>query len=528
MNLALLLRNQAESRPNAPALIEERRGHTQSLTFAQLDDAAGRAAALLRRQGLRAGDRVLLFHPIAADLYVALAAIFRLGLVATFVDPSMGRAHIDRCCALAPPQALLATPKAHLLRLLSPALRRIPVKFATGWGVPGAVSWQRWRRMTAEPEILDLDADAPALATFTSGSTGAPKMAVRSHGFLVEQHRALEGVLGLTPDDVVLTTLPIFVMSHLGSGAATLIPDVDLRHPGSVPPAPLVRQIQEWQIGVLLGSPAFVEQIARYCAANRLTLPSLRKIFTGGAPVFPDLLDLAQQMAPQAVVTAVYGSTEAEPVAHIAHQEISAADRAVMFGGGGLLAGCPEPVVQVRVLPDRWGTPLGPYTAAEFDQLCLPAGAVGELAVSGPHVLTGYWQGEGDAETKFRVDDTIWHRTGDAGSLDAQGRLWLLGRCAARVQDEHGTLYPFAVECAVHRFAEVKRAAFVAHRGRRLLALELHPDQQATPELLAALHSQLAWAHLAAIQFFPHLPVDKRHNAKLDYPALTRLLEKTD
>ena len=78
--------------------------------------------------------------------------------------------------------------------------------------------------------------ETPALVTFTSGSTGAPKAAVRTHGFLLEQHRVLAESLRLTPDDLDLTTLPIFVLANLGSGVCSLIPDADLRHPGAIEP----------------------------------------------------------------------------------------------------------------------------------------------------------------------------------------------------------------------------------------------------------------------------------------------------
>jgi acyl-CoA synthetase (AMP-forming)/AMP-acid ligase II len=161
-------------------------------------------------------------------------------------------------------------------------------------------------------------------------------------------------------------------------------------------------------------------------------------------------------------------------------------------------------------------------TAAELDAQTLPPGAVGEIVVCGPHVLPGYWQGEGDAETKIVVDGVRWHRTGDAGALDAAGRLWLLGRCAARVADRRGILYPFAIECAAHAFGEVKHAAFIALGGQRVLALELY--QPLTPARRGALEQALAWAQVDRLQLLRRLPVDKRHNAKIDYPALHKLL----
>ena len=141
MNLAHTLIEQARLRPNAPAIIDTRRGRSRTMTFAELDLAAARVARLLVNNGLEPGDAVLVFHPMSAELYVALLALFRLRLVAMFLDPSAGREHIERCCVMHPPRALIAGTKAHLLRLIVPALRRIPVKFVIGFPVPFAVRW---------------------------------------------------------------------------------------------------------------------------------------------------------------------------------------------------------------------------------------------------------------------------------------------------------------------------------------------------------------------------------------------------
>jgi acyl-CoA synthetase (AMP-forming)/AMP-acid ligase II len=246
----------------------------------------------------------------------------------------------------------------------------------------------------------------------------------------------------------------------------------------------------------------------------------LQKIFTGGAPVFPRVLDKLRGVAPNARIVAVYGSTEAEPIAKLALDEITEDDRNAMLGGRGLLAGKAVPEIQVRILRAPWGAPIAPFTQAEFDAACLAHNAPGEVVVTGEHVLRGYLHGRGDEETKFQVDGKIWHRTGDAGYVDANGRLWLLGRCAAKIEDTRGTLYPFAVECAASHHPNVKRAALLQHCGRRLLLVELHKPQAG----LNGLQKTLAWAALDEIRVIKKIPVDKRHNAKVDYPALAQLL----
>jgi acyl-CoA synthetase (AMP-forming)/AMP-acid ligase II len=285
----------------------------------------------------------------------------------------------------------------------------------------------------------------------------------------------------------------------------------------------IVRQIQTHQPISCTASPAFFERLARHCLPKGLTLPSFRKLYTGGAPVFPRLLDQMQMMAPQAAVVSVYGSTEAEPMSHVARQDMQPADLDATLSGSGLLVGRPVPGLQLRVVRDQWGTPLGPYSAADFTSTWLAERQPGEIVVSGEHVLSGYLHGRGDEETKFQVDGVTWHRTGDAGQLDDRGRLWLLGRCGARIQDEHGTLYPFAAEAAAYTDPRIKRAALVGMDGRRILVLELY-ENQPHPEL-EALEKLLAWAHIAEYRICDHIPVDKRHNAKIDYPNLLRLLE---
>jgi acyl-CoA synthetase (AMP-forming)/AMP-acid ligase II len=229
-----------------------------------------------------------------------------------------------------------------------------------------------------------------------------------------------------------------------------------------------------------------------------------------------------QSAMPQARIAAVYGSTEAEPIADIAWSDVSAEDQQAMFAGGGLLAGRPVDEIALRIVPDQWGHPLWPVTESQFDKSCLNPRQPGEIVVHGRHVLNGYLGGKGDEQTKWHVDDQVWHRTGDAGYLDEHGRLWLLGRAEAKIEDAHGIVYPFAVECAASRIAGVARSALIRSGDKRVLAVQ--PSLAESSDLEAVLLRDLAWARIDRIQLLPRLPLDKRHNAKIDYPALRQLL----
>ncbi len=532
MTLGDLLVQMARQRPDAAAIIDEHAGagRARRLTFAELEAEVSAAAAWLHAQGLRRGDAVLVFVPMSAALYVALLAMFRLGVVALFLDPAAGREHMDRCCARWTPAAFLAVPKAHLLRLRSAALRRIPRKFVLGrcW-LPGARCWLGGRNSEAirPDEVQAAGPDDAALVTFTSGSTGVPKAAVRTHAFLLAQYRALAPSIELVAGEVDLATLPVFTLANLAAGVATLIAPVDLRRPGEVDAGAVFAAARRHRVDRITASPAFFERLIIHARTCGETLPGLRKLHTGGAPVFPRLLEGLRELAPDARAVAVYGSTEAEPIAHLAREELSAEDLAAMRTGKGLLAGHPVASIKVRVLRDRWGEPRPPTDAAGLEGETLPAGEVGEIAVAGAHVISGYLGGIGDAETKWHVEGEVWHRTGDAGHFDEQGRLWLQGRCAARIDDTHGRLYPFGVECTAMSFSEVVRAAVVAHAGRRLLVVEMKRLQPgAEDDLVRQLREATAWAHVAAVHRIVRMPVDGRHNAKIDYVRLRAWVER--
>lgn len=518
MNIAEILLQRVAEMGDAAAIVDVHRGRDRSYSFRELDSLTSRVAAQLKSAGLKPGDGVLLLHPVAVELYVVLIALFRLGCVAIFLDPSAGRTHVERCCAIFPPKAFFGSPRAQLLRCTIPALRRVSKAFCSGW-FPGAQRLNLRPESNPRREIIPLSSEAPALVTFTSGSTGQPKAALRTHGFLLAQHHALETSLALKPCTRDLTTLPIFVLANLASGVTSILPDADLRSPGKIAPRPVLEQIRRHKIQTTAASPAFISRLLDECQSSGTAIPSLSSVYMGGAPVFPGLLRKTKQVCSQATVMAVYGSTEAEPMAEISLPDISKQDFEGMEQGKGLLTGRPVASISLLVIRESWGVPIPSLDATAFERLRMADGEPGEIVVSGGHVLPGYLNGEGDAETKFEVDGVRWHRTGDLGYLDAAGRLWLLGRCSGKIQDERGTLYPFAVECAAMQTADVRRAALAAVDGQRVLAIEREKTLSAH-----AMLGSLSWAQLDRVVLLDRLPVDKRHNAKIDYLEVARML----
>lgn len=523
MNIITLLDEAASRTPDAAAIISGPLGAERSTSFAELRTRSRQIAALLARSGVVPGDGIVMLVPMSAVLYAVIAAALRLGAVPVFIDPDQAAAQLELCRCALPLKAFVGSPLACLLRLLKPELRAIkPAFVAQGW-FPGTTSLGAARSLSPiDHTVTDMD-DAPAMLSFTSGSTGAAKGLLRNHRMLMATQDLLARHLDLRPGSINLATMPALVMTNLGGGVTSLIPDVDLRRPGAADPARIASAITRWKAESLLTSPSLVEHLADHCLAIGQTLESLRAVFTGGAPVFLRALDKFAQAVPLARVAALYGSTEAEPISLLWREAITPADRAAIKQGAGLPAGHPVGEIELRILPDRWGQPLADITDEELRRASLTCGTRGEIVVSGPHVSAGYLNGHGDAETKFRVGDTVWHRTGDSGWLDEQNRLWLTGRCAARVGDAPQAQYPLMVEAALADHPQLARVAFVSHRGRRLLVVELKrgADRSGLEELATA----LPWAGIARVVSLSHIPLDRRHNAKIDYPALRAELD---
>jgi olefin beta-lactone synthetase len=546
-NIAGRLAERAARHPERPAIIEGRSRRRRVLTFGALADRVARLGDRLQRRGLAPGDRVLLFIPMSGDLYTALLGILHAGGVAVFLDAWAGRDRLEAAVAAAAPRAFIGTPRAHLLRPLIPSLRRVPIRLVAG---PGPLALGRGHGRATTSSAAQVAGDDDALVTFTTGSTGRPRAAARSHAFLWAQHQVLARHLGLRDDDVDMPTLPVFVLSNLALGVPSVLPDVDPRRPADIDPAAVLRQIQDEGVTTTSGSPAFYERLARHAAAGAERIP-VRTLSTGGAPVFPALARALDETV-TGQVHVLYGSTEAEPIASIRAAEL--ARRTDAPHAQGVCAGRPVAEIDVRIIPPVDG-PVG----AEVVALLAGSGAgrgardsgrpgpgdAGEIVVAGEHVLPGYLNDpDADALAKIRVGDRVWHRTGDGGRFDAEGRLWLLGRVGQRVVRDDGTWWPMAAEARALTLPGVRHAAYLgmggedgqgadAERTRAVLVLELDTDpagpvRRDPGTLVEAARQALAPTPVDEVRVVDRIPRDPRHASKTDVVRLRELLAGPD
>jgi acyl-CoA synthetase (AMP-forming)/AMP-acid ligase II len=515
MNLVDLLFGNADKHPDLPALVDRHDGRDRTVSYAELARRVAAGSGFLQNLGLRKGQTILVFQPVSIELYEILLSAFHSGLRVMLADPSAGLGFISLCCQRAKPDAFIGPWKAQACRLAVPELRKVKTSIRTGVWLPGTRRWGTSGKSTASIVVPD---DHPALITFTSGSTGVPKAAVRTHGFLLAQHRALAKSMDFQPGETDLITLPVFVLANLASGMTSVLADTNLARPGSPDHAAILRQCAAHNVTRCAASPAFFQALS----AN---LPPFRKIFTGGAPVFPDLLRALRTALPDAAIHSVYGSTEAEPIAHLPADECTGETLETTRRGGGLCSGKPAMGIHLKIIRNHSGQPLPSLTATELEAISLPHGQAGEIIVSGEHVLTSYLDVLGDAETKIHSGATIWHRTGDAGWIDSQGRVWLLGRASEKLPPfpppenipGEALHYPFAIECALREAFPGNRTAALAFRSKRCLVIE---TENADIKHFA---TTLGMDEIIRVE---KIPLDRRHNAKTDYPALRSLLEK--
>lgn len=541
MNLIKILDEHAVLQPDRIALRDFRADVDRAVTYRSLQKLTESAAEKLIDSGVRKDDRVLLAVSMRIETYILLLALFRIGAVVVIVDPSGGLQSLRRSLELVRPHAMISTARIRLLSSLIKEMRSIRVKLLANQiisTIGRATAYQTKSESIGLPlAVEDVNPEHPALITFTSGSTGAPKAIVRTHGFLLNQHKVLASSLPGQTSDVELTTLPVFVLSALARGITSVLPNCDMRKPASIDAQRIVRQLKACGVNRIIASPAFLQRVSEYLQSENLAIKELTQVLTGGGPVFPCLLKELQTVFPKAELIAVYGSTEAEPIAHVSSKEMSSEDLQKTFEGNGLLAGKPIQEIELAIVNPAELNTFSSGMSKKFNRL--PAYVTGEIVVRGNHVVKTYLNGLGDAETKISCGSKrinvakIWHRTGDAGYLDSEGRLWLMGRCAVKISDERGELYPFQVEAAASEIPTVRRATCLKFGDKRVLVIETKRRslkeqmrriwQQAKP-LQDTVGDAFAWLRFDEIRWVDSIPVDARHNAKIQYGRLKQRL----
>lgn len=534
LNVAAWLPRRAGDAANALAVAVATRSGYDVLTAAELDARCDRVAHGLAAAGIGRGTRTVVMVTPSLDFFAVTFALFKLGAVLVMVDPGMGVANLKRCLAEAEPEAFIGIPKAHVARCVLGWAKDslsilVTVGRKLGWGGTTLSALERAVPTGASgvveaAAVVAPEQDETAAILFTSGSTGVPKGVVYPHRVFAAQVRSLRDSFGIEPGEIDLATFPLFALFGPALGMASVVPFMDASRPGRADPARLVAALKDFSCTSMFASPALVEKLSRHCSKQGISLPSLRRAISAGAPANGPALERFSACLGEGVqIWTPYGATEAMPVSSIGSDEILGETLSATEAGAGVCVGLPVAGIELAViaLSDE---PIAHWRDAQV----LPTGKIGEIVVKGPVVTASYWhRDEHTALAKMSDDDgSVRHRMGDVGWLDERGRLWMCGRKNHRVVCSFGTLFTVPCEAIFNTHPAVFRTALVGlERGGDVLpVLCVELEQGVSPQLdKQALIAELlaagaAHEHTRAIEtvlFHPGFPVDVRHNAKI-------------
>ncbi len=492
----------ARERGNQPAIVEERR----TVTYSELETLTRRWAARLKTRGIGPGDPVLVYVPPSVELYAILLALWWRGAIAVFADAWTTRHRMTQVAELIEPRLFIGIDRAKVLQWLNPALRGVPSLRAARLRGTSPVSGDAPHRV---------DPQKTALVTFTTGTTGPPKGADRSHAFLMTQHLTLLDALGEPQCGPDLTTLPIFVLHALASGRTILLAPIPAGRPAAHDPRRLFRFMHRFRPTSSQASPAVLETLLDFMERGELTWDEPLDLHVGGAAVLPALMRRLRRAFPNAQLTAVYGSTEAEPIALEDGDALAATSGATCCTG--LPVGRPYRNIDLAIAPIGTDEPIP--SPMDWKRRLLSPGEPGEIFVAGAHVLDGYYGGlaDLDMQNKVQVGDKIWHRTGDAGVLDAQGRLKLLGRAGDSFQAGGARHFTLPWELVLKDLEGVRNAALLPGDERPVICIETHErDMRKSLDSVELPFEFDLW--------LGRIPRDPRHNSKVDAKRLRAMV----
>lgn len=502
------------------------------ITYRDMAARINVAAQGLLDIGISKGDRVIIFLPMSLDMYVSMFAVQRIGAIAVFLDSWARSHHLGASAECVGPKAMISFQQAFALVDQVPEFKSMPIRIMYGPGDNCTHRFEQLFQGGKPAPTAPVESEFTALITFTTGSTGKPKGANRTHRFLSAQHNALDHVIPYTEKDADMPAFPIFSLNNLAAGVTTVLPALDLAAPSPRDPAILACQILNEKITCTTLSPSMLVGLAKYCAENNITLSGLRRVVTGGAPISKDDVRAFYAIAPQTDLWILYGSTEAEPMAHIEGRDMlkesPSADPEIVENGVNV-GHISEDVDYrfIRIIP-------GPVDLKQtsWAQIEVRPGEVGEFLVTGDHVCRDYYNNpEAFISTKIMDHDgRVWHRTGDLAYIDQKKDLWIVGRVNNAVERAGKYYFPVQAEVLLKRLPFTARCAFLGmphgEMGQANWAV-IEPKGNVDFESARTEIKRVFTKNgipLDEIRFVRSVPMDPRHHSKVEYAVLRKQL----
>ncbi|GAA1748057.1 long-chain-fatty-acid--CoA ligase [Aeromicrobium alkaliterrae] len=434
-----IVRRRAAATPDLPAVVEPDR----VTTFAGLDQASNRVAQALLRDGVQVGDRVSYVGENAPSFLAVLFGASKMGAIPTAVNFRLTPPEVEYILGHSSPAVVV----------LGRGQERLAAVAAAQPGVKRVVTVEAGEHSTGYDEWLgQTDVEDPgfardphdtALMFYSSGTTGRPKGIELTGANLGQAIAAMHYLLELDTTAVALAPIPFFHVSGFGlaiiavvNGAALL-----LRNPES--PQHLLEILQEHAVTHAVAVPTVIQFLLNLPEARQGDWSALRYMIYGSSPMPEPVLREATEvfgckfLQSYGLTESTGGVTMLSPEDHLPTPETAHRLRSV---------GRPMPNVPVRVVD--------PVTLAD-----LPFGERGEVLIGGGHVMKGYWENP-DATAAAMTPDG-WLRTGDGGSMDADGYLYLHDRLKDMIVSGGENVYPAEIESVLTGHPGVAHVAVI-------------------------------------------------------------------
>jgi olefin beta-lactone synthetase len=529
-NIASSLKKNVQSFPYKRAVVypagrdKNSRVLYSQLTFSQLDQLSDRLAYGLEGIGIVRGTRTILMVPPGMEFFMIVFAMFKVGAVPVVVDPGMGIDRMVQCLQQGRPKAFIGIEKAHVLRRMKPGYFTEITHWVTvgrRWFWGGHTLKQLLGNNCQAFDQARTTKDETAAIVFTTGSTGPAKGVVYTHGNFAAQIQQIQTHWNIGSDEIDLPTFPLFALFDPALGMTAVIPDMDPTRPARANPEKIIEAIENHGVTNMFASPALLHRLGKYGKEKGITLPSLRRVISAGAPVSPaNIEQFSSLVSDTTEIHTPYGATEAVPVISIGSHEILSETRQLTEKGFGMCIGRPinnTRVCLIKITDD-------PVTQIR-DSLLVPEKQVGEITVKADLVTENYFDNH-EADLLAKIPDPdggVWHRMGDLGWMDSKGRIWFCGRKNHRVITEKETLFTIPVEAIFNNHEKVYRSALtgVGPMNRQIPVVFVEPccrianEKQFIAELLELARATPLTAGIEHIFIEKEFPVDIRHNAKI-------------
>ncbi|HWH19166.1 MAG TPA: AMP-binding protein [Solirubrobacterales bacterium] len=501
------------ARPDDPGLLF----FDSAISFRDAAERAWALAAALRELGLRPGDRLALMLQNDPATVVAIHAAWHIGAVATAINPMSKAGEVRHQLIDSGARLVICLESLHAVvaeAAAGTATRAIITASELAWlesmpaalaasrrlACPGAIDLEDLCAGPAEPRPAAVTDDAPALLAYTSGTTGTPKGAIVTHRAVVHNGEAMRAWGDLGAGDVTVAMAPLFhitgLVCHLATSRASATPLL-LMH--RFEPGEFLRLIEHWRGTYVIGPLTAFIALLEHPDLERRDLSSLTKVGSGGAPVYPAIVERWER-ATGTYIHNTYGLTETAAPSHL----VPRGERAPVDPESGALSiGRSIADTESRIVLVEEGDADAAEDGGEAratdksraPERDAPAGELGEIVTRGPAVTPGYW-GRPD-ETAHALRDG-WLHTGDVGRRDSGGWFFIVDRIKDMIVAGGFKVWPRDVEDALFTHPAVGEAAVVGapdpYRGETVVAhVVLRPGAAATEdELIAHCRERLA------------------------------------